>query len=209
MFVTTPSFEAPAATFPPTVSSGSGRTFWIETTSEGAERRPQLDLRADDVAGDDLVADGDDGSVDRCVDVRSCDGADVERAERPPGELVPREAALRRARDPAPESREQPFVSLRADRLQLERALGASVKADRRDATLRHGGLDAKVPDRGEHLRVRRRGGHRQRRGPADGGWGALAVERGQRERCDGEHGDHGRNREAPRAGLRSPTISP
>ena len=37
MSVTVPSFDDPAATFAPTVSAGSGRTFWIETTSDGAD----------------------------------------------------------------------------------------------------------------------------------------------------------------------------
>ena len=37
MSVTVPSLDDPAATFAPMVSEGSGRTFWIETTSDGAD----------------------------------------------------------------------------------------------------------------------------------------------------------------------------
>ncbi len=37
MFVTVPSFDEPAATFAPTESAGSGLTFCIDTTSEGAD----------------------------------------------------------------------------------------------------------------------------------------------------------------------------
>ena len=37
MSATRPSFEEPAATFAPTVSPASGRTFWSETTSDGAD----------------------------------------------------------------------------------------------------------------------------------------------------------------------------
>ena len=207
MFVTVPSLDAPAATFAPTVSSGSGRTFWIETTSEGANVGRSSISAPDDVAGDDLVADGDDGPVDRRVDVRSRDRADIERAERAARELVPRETALRRPRDPAPESREQSLVSLRADGLQLERSLRAAVEADGRDAALRDRGRDTQVSDCREHLRVGRRRRHGQGGGPADGGRRALAVEGRQRERRDGEHADHGNDREPPSTGLCPATI--
>jgi hypothetical protein len=37
MFVTVPSLDEPEATFAPTVRAGSGRTFWIETTRDGAD----------------------------------------------------------------------------------------------------------------------------------------------------------------------------
>ena len=137
--VTVPSFDDPAATFAPTVSAGSGRTFWIETTSDGADDGRSSISDADLAPRDDLVADRDDGPVDRRVDVGSGDGADVERAQRAARELVPREAAPRRARDPAPEPCEQPLVRLRADGLEDERAVLAPVEADRRDAALRDG----------------------------------------------------------------------
>jgi hypothetical protein len=37
MSATVPSLDEPAATFAPTVSTGSRRTFWIVTTSDGAD----------------------------------------------------------------------------------------------------------------------------------------------------------------------------
>ena len=158
--VTVPSLDAPAATFAPT-DSRSGRTFWIETTSEGptsvgfgspllrrCRRRPGRGWRRP--------------SRRRRVDVRSRDRADIERAERAAGELVPRETVF-----DAPVIRRQSRASSPSLRcgptgFRLERSLRAAVEADRRDAALRDRRRDTQVSDCREHLQVGRRRRHGQ-----------------------------------------------
>ena len=120
-----------------------------------------------------------------------------------------RDRSAMRAGDAAPQSREQPFVDLRADRLEHEGSVFAPVEADRGDAALRDGRLHAEVPDGREDVRVRRRGRDRERRRPADGRGAALIVERRQGERHDREDGDDGADREPPRSGLRPSPIGP
>jgi hypothetical protein len=75
------------------------------------------------------------------------------------------------------------------------------VEADGGDASLRDRRLDAEVAHGGEDLRLGGRRGHRERRRAADRGR-ALAVEGGQREGCDGEHGEHRAGRDLARASL-------
>ena len=128
MSTTVPSFDEPAATFAPT-RERRVRADVLERDDERRCRgRPELDLRADDAPGDDLVADRDDRAVDRRVDVGPGDRADVERRSAPLSSWYQAQPAPRGPGDAVPEPREQPFVRLRPDRLEHERALVAPWK---------------------------------------------------------------------------------
>ena len=205
--MTVPSLELDAVTAAPTVSDGSVRRCVSETTSDGLARRLDVDPGAEPLAADHVVADPDHHAVDGCVDVRAGRGAHVEDGVRRPvaAELVPGEARLVAAREPAHEAREQSLVRLLADRLERQRAVVDRVVADRGDALLgdRHAQLERVVhrddlrlrrPGREQPLRRSGRCRDRLRRRPP--------PERRQQQRDDDRRADEDECRDPPRTVL-------
>ena len=125
---------------------GSARRLRDETTTDGVVGRLDVDRDAVRLAVEDVVADRDDGAVDRRVDVRAAAAPTSSAPVAGPcaaAELVVARPAARRRRRAGGRSREDALVRLAADRLERQRVPVGAVVAERRHRALRDRELDA------------------------------------------------------------------
>ena len=102
-----------------------------------------VDARTVGPSVEDVVRDSDDRAVHGRVHVRARYGTDVEHCALAATQLVVDEAAAAAAEDLVREPRECAFVALAAERAQRQRAVAGRVIADRGDAALCDGELNA------------------------------------------------------------------